>query len=903
MKKIIGAVSTVVIALILIAQMVTPLTVYADGDTTPQPTDTPAEVSMPEPTETAQESSTPDPMETETLIDEISTPVPNDTLESIATPFPDKPSMDPVEIGNPTLPVDPAESVAEVLVPSESVPELIETALPEETTDELTVAEILEEIPVGTEIVVLDENGLPEPLVTQDAAEIIVTSDPMWCPAGTLTITTACVYAATVTTLLPLLATNDGNGVIYFTPTYIINDVMFLSSNPYIDQLADNTLTIQGGWNGVTSLGSSISYSGNSVFSVPINIIGWNNTVTINNVTVNGAVGSGLGVVTNGADVNINNSSFTNNQIDSSYTSYFLYGDGADVFTNGGNININNSHFDNNHWDGLYTGGANRITITNSTFNGNRIGSGVNAYNVGGLNIGNTNTFTSNENSGVSASGIGSVSIGDGNDFSSNGYAGVSASDTGLVSIASGNSFSSNYVNGVSAYNVGELNIGTNNTFDSNQWGSGVYAYSASGTGLVSIGGGNSFSSNTWDGISAYNIGQLNVVGESSNRNDIAMNGGDGIWAYSVDQLNIEFSNFSNNFYSGINAYSVNSLSVSSSTFQNHTNSDQSASGIVIYEPNQVSISGSTFAGNVFGLKAYVFDLGSFSSINIEGTSTTFDSNTLNDVYLFGPCPNVDNNYYDYYDWVFDQATYDPANYQNLSFLNIPTDWFAHNCPGHLYDGTIPTPPPVSTDPPQPAPAPGDKPSQFSSGGGVAMTPRSSIEFYLSCAIQSSFTVNLPNGDKVEIVCPVSGIATISRVDNTTLPGALPAGYTFASAFQLEISRPKQPLEFDEKTRGYKRELIKVITQGGFIKASFVAPPNPEGRELGILYWEESEEMWIPLKSYISESSFSLIPGDEYVSNEDKYKKEILSGVQFNSNTARVETSTNFPGIYVLVQR
>jgi hypothetical protein len=175
----------------------------------------------------------------------------------------------------------------------------------------------------------------------------------------------------------------------------------------------------------------------------------------------------------------------------------------------------------------------------------------------------------------------------------------------------------------------------------------------------------------------------------------------------------------------------------------------------------------------------------------------------------------------------------------------------------------------------------------------VTITSRSVIssqyegEFSLDCAAVDGYSVNLPNGDLVYIFCPVSGRARISRLENTALPADLPASYRYASAFSLDILQNNQP--------------IPVITEGGYIKASFVAPTVQEGNTYSILYWDNGK--WVPLKDFMLDENgkvrvFDLNPGVP----EDTRK--ILSGVRLvtTSGSPRVEVSTNFPGIFVLAQ-
>lgn len=160
-------------------------------------------------------------------------------------------------------------------------------------------------------------------------------------------------------------------------------------------------------------------------------------------------------------------------------------------------------------------------------------------------------------------------------------------------------------------------------------------------------------------------------------------------------------------------------------------------------------------------------------------------------------------------------------------------------------------------------------------------------EFALDCASVDGYAVNLPNGDLVQIFCPVSGRVRIPRLDNTALPADLPAAYTYASAFSLDILQ--------------NARAIPVIDEGGFIKASFAAPAIQEGNTYSVLYLDHGT--WIPLKDFMLDENgnvhfFELNAGDM----EDTRK--ILSGVKVvtTNGSPRVDVSTNFPGIFVLVQ-
>jgi hypothetical protein len=165
-------------------------------------------------------------------------------------------------------------------------------------------------------------------------------------------------------------------------------------------------------------------------------------------------------------------------------------------------------------------------------------------------------------------------------------------------------------------------------------------------------------------------------------------------------------------------------------------------------------------------------------------------------------------------------------------------------------------------------------------------------EFVLDCATaKNRFVVHLANGDRGDINCPVVGRATITRVDNTTLPASLPAGYTYASGFDVKIQNDDGD--------------VIVISEGGYVTVSFIAASNQlqPGNSYSILYWDPQGSGWVPLKDYLlneyrKTQIFDLLPG---VADDTR---KILSGVKYftEAGEERAEVSTNFPGIFVLAQ-
>jgi hypothetical protein len=157
-------------------------------------------------------------------------------------------------------------------------------------------------------------------------------------------------------------------------------------------------------------------------------------------------------------------------------------------------------------------------------------------------------------------------------------------------------------------------------------------------------------------------------------------------------------------------------------------------------------------------------------------------------------------------------------------------------------------------------------------------------EFALDCASVDGYSVNLLNGNLVQIFCPVSGRARISSLEPTALPAPLPADYSYASAFSLDILQNEMP--------------IPVITEGGYLRTSFAASSPQAGDTYSILYWDNGS--WISLKELTLDENGSLQLNPD--ASEDP--REILSGVKLvtDNGSPRVEVSTNFPGIFVLAQ-
>jgi hypothetical protein len=249
---------TLFLIFVLCINMLNVQTVHADGETPTEP---------PVATEVETEQTAEPPVD--------ATPVP---VESTPTPVEAIPTNETIE-ATPTR-----EAVTDETVPTAVVS-----------------AETLE----NTDIVVLDEQGQALILGSQDAANALVSSDPVWCPDSVSVPTPGAngcsVSYAGIADLLAAMQADpqsfSQNGTIFlestngqgFTTPLVLDDsseslgTSFNSLNIY-------NLTIQGGWDPTTgSTTGQTAFSGsNAYLQVGSFINPWIGSLAINNVTVTG---------------------------------------------------------------------------------------------------------------------------------------------------------------------------------------------------------------------------------------------------------------------------------------------------------------------------------------------------------------------------------------------------------------------------------------------------------------------------------------------------------------------------------------------------------------------------------------------------------------------------------------
>ena len=231
---------------------------------------------------------------------------------------------------------------------------------------------LISQLPENTEVVVSNADGEVVPLGSQEAADIIALQDPVWCPATQATPTpgaNGCTSSyASLAALITATAgnVNRTNGTIWIQSGADTSASAVIINGANYNTWDNFTLTLQGGWNGVS--GSS-TINGVSTFTVPLSIINWNSNIFVNNITFNNI--NSANSLTVGTSGNINlNSVVVNNQSGSGGNRYNT----ANLTTSNGNIIVQNSFFDGNNTTSenrgfsATTGNNGSITISDTTF-------------------------------------------------------------------------------------------------------------------------------------------------------------------------------------------------------------------------------------------------------------------------------------------------------------------------------------------------------------------------------------------------------------------------------------------------------------------------------------------------------------------------------------------------------
>ena len=459
------------------------------------------------------------------------------------------------------------DSVTEEINPiDETAPEIPPEPNPqsEVPNTEISVAEILLEIPDNTNIIVLDENGTSIPLAAQAAETIVQIADPIWCPESAVPPytpgTQGCSESFTSFENLldnmndaePLAWSADysHNGVIYLEQTTnsatTITSEISITSATYtnlFNNFSVYDLTIQGGWDINTGIISGVTTFDN------------NNNASLN---IGSALNPWIGNIT------ISDLLFQDNNINTASSLF--------VSTTSGNVTLENVTVNNS---------TNNSTVSVLTDSGN--------VSIFDLDIANSN----------SASGA-DVTTASGN---------ITLDDVDITAQTNGNTATLQTTNG-------NITIQNGSVFDGIGNNSGFSATSINGT--ITIEGSNGapilFSDAQGPGAANNAGASLDAPSIILNHATSEMNDGSGI-VISNAVVNLSLNNViaSNN---GINGITINA---SGNVFIDHTNTEDNVmNGIAITNSSNVFISNTTASSNT----ASGLTLNHTDDISISNTST-----------------------------------------------------------------------------------------------------------------------------------------------------------------------------------------------------------------------------------------------------------------------------------------
>jgi hypothetical protein len=852
---------------------------------------------------------------------------PTEEPAAVETQVPDDPGTGTPEESAPQATEQPASTPDEVTVPA--------------TEEQVTLPEVLDQVPEGTDVVVVNEDGQVEPLATEAAAEIIATGDPIWCPEGQTPTpgTNGCTPSfTTMADLVTELSTNtySGNGTIWVESSYSGNDNSKVTLNhATLNTLAN--LTIQGGWNGVsgdTTVGTA------STFDVALNIVNWTGNVTINNIAITANdTSAALTVVTTG-DITVDEVVVTGNATgDGAYLDTCQYNNGTGLCAGTGDISVTDSVFSSNHDNGLYTDaggdtsltnvttdsnmlngayvtgadddGTGDVNVTGGSFTDNGNGTGLNIYSDGNITV-NGATVTGN-NSGAeldTTPGTGNVSV-TGGTFNDNDYSGLWVSSGGNITLNNVTA-SNNLMNGayLVSENGGTIDVSNNSTFNGNT-NVGVVAATEGNITLNNV----VANDNGYKGayLETYGTGTITVSNSTFNSNDLY-----GIYAHSVDG-DIVLNNVIASYNSAKGVYLVSSciclgnIFINDSTFVENgetgifavtnqgditlsndivtgddgiattTDDDLTDTGAILITENggDVFVSNSTFQLNT-GNGLVIASSGTVNLTNVTANNNGGNGVEVYSTYTFA-C----------YGPTGIQVNVDGGTFQNNAMyglvVSIGSDGAVAFTGTQTYAGNGEGDYLLVND--LPDCTPDEKPEDEEHGDGkephVVDVPFDGGDpVQQDCEQYSSTILQLPDGTWVKFGCPFEGFTELKGLNLEDLPDGLGAGLEFVAGLQVGL------LDLNNA--------VITINEDGTITITFMIPPDSNGRGHDILYWDPTAND--------GQGGWATLPPAQFGDNDVPIHPEnpedgrrVRSGV-WNDGTS-VTVTVNFPGIFVLVAR
>lgn len=495
---------------------------------------------------------------------------------------------------------------------------------------------ILPDLPQGTEVVVLDEQGQTLPLASTEAADVLNSNDPMWCPAGVKPVKNmgGCSdefpsFNGAGGLIAYLTANNQStSGVIWILGSYQSNTAEGAATSVVLDgnnygTTANFSLTIKGGWTGV---GSTIDPNQPSQFiGDSFSIINWNNSVTLSDIVVTGtgAGANALQVLTNSGNIMLTNVKSTGNT-----------GNGAnlDNSTGSGTVSITNSQFNNNTNTGLRVKTKGVITLKdviadNNTSNGATLQNDIST--ISGVTLTGTNIFSNNNSTGLYISSYGAITAS--NIFANSNavYGAYLFNSNGIttpaVTLTGTNQFK---YNGTGLYVSSRGQITFNNVTANFNNGTGMYLTNLTGpaTSGVTFAGTNSISNNASHGLQINTLGTVLLNNMTVDNNGTGNVLGDGLVIYNHSSASLKnvtltgTNSVSNNYGTGLYIISsgivtLNNITASGNEHGTGLTVDNKASGVSV--PKAVILLGTNIFNSNYGSGVVIDSYGAITTNNI----------------------------------------------------------------------------------------------------------------------------------------------------------------------------------------------------------------------------------------------------------------------------------------------
>jgi hypothetical protein len=491
----------------------------------------------------------------------------------------------------------------------------VEESAPEESAPAETVEEILEQVPEGIELIVVSEEGV-EPLASEEAAEIILEGDPMWCPDGVTPGDITCTgsfgdFASLIAALSADAASvtpvYTGNGVIWVEDSYAGNDDDQIEFNGSVLTTLQN-LTIRGGWSG----GNDTNITGTSSADVSMVFVNWTGNITISDLAITAGDDAGFGLFVD----NVGTISLDNVSVNGTTENTFGFGDGA-VLNATGDVDISNSQFDGNEGNGLQveSGGTidlDTVSASTNTLTGAFLDSCLYGSVTAGLCAG---------------SGAVTITSATSNLFNDNDFNGLVVDAGGGIAMdhvqANANALNGAFLTSADDDGTGNVSV-DQSEFNGNSNGSGLDVLTDGNIGVTNT---NAFSNNTGaildttSGTSAINVSDSNFGVDITTGND-----GTGLHAESGSTIDLNNVVASYNGANGAYLTAEGNITVNNSTFNEnvHFNFPQDPGLYAKSHGGDITLSNVIASGNDFGAGS-VLSTGNTGAINI--TSGQFDGN------------------------------------------------------------------------------------------------------------------------------------------------------------------------------------------------------------------------------------------------------------------------------------